>query len=117
MLELRGMDSQMARANDSDVLVVGGGVIGLACAHYLAEAGRTVRLIEQDRIGAGASHGNCGLVVVSYLLPLCVPGIVRKEIFGMLGIATAPATGKLVQEMICGETPHIDPAPFRVRQL
>jgi D-amino-acid dehydrogenase len=36
---------------------------------------------------------------------------------GMLGVTAAPATGKLVQEMICGETPHIDPAPFRVRQL
>jgi D-amino-acid dehydrogenase len=74
----------MNRRTDSDVLVVGGGVIGLACAHYLIKAGRTVRLIDQERIGAGASHGNCGLVVVSYLLPLCEPGVVRKEIFDML---------------------------------
>lgn len=88
----------MARANDSDVLVVGGGVIGLACAHYLAKAGRTVRLIEQDRIGAGASHGNCGLVVVSYLLPLCAPGIVRKEIFGILR-RTAPLYVKPVLDL------------------
>ena len=70
----------MAKANASDVLIVGGGVIGLSCAHYLAQAGRTVRLIEQDRTGAGASHGNCGLIVVSYLLPLCMPGVVQKEI-------------------------------------
>jgi len=33
---------------------------------------------------------------------------------GMLGVTAAPATGKLVQEMICGEAPHIDPSPFRV---
>jgi D-amino-acid dehydrogenase len=33
---------------------------------------------------------------------------------GMLGVTAAPATGKLVQEMICGQPPHIDPAPFRV---
>jgi D-amino-acid dehydrogenase len=55
-------------------------------------------------------------------LPLigAVPGFRNLWIatgHGMLGIATAPATGKLVQEMICGEPPHIDPAPFRVRQL
>jgi D-amino-acid dehydrogenase len=25
---------------DADVLILGGGVIGLACAHYLLEAGR-----------------------------------------------------------------------------
>jgi len=33
---------------------------------------------------------------------------------GMLGVTTAPATGKLVAELICGQTPHIDPSPFSV---
>jgi len=75
---------EMAVRNHSDVLVIGGGVVGLACAHYLTQAGRTVRVIEQGSVGAGASHGNCGLVFVSDLVPLCVPGAVRKEIFGML---------------------------------
>jgi D-amino-acid dehydrogenase len=73
--------------NDSkgdDVLVVGGGVIGLACAHYLTRAGRGVRVIDRGRVGEGASHGNCGLVFTSDLVPLCVPGAVRKEIAGML---------------------------------
>lgn len=70
--------------NRVDVLIVGGGVIGLACAHYLAQAGREVCVIERDAIGSGASHGNCGLVVASYLLPLCVPGVVRKELLGLL---------------------------------
>ena len=32
---------------------------------------------------------------------------------GMLGLSTAPATGKLVAEMITGGRHHIDPAPFR----
>ena len=36
---------------------------------------------------------------------------------GMLGITTAPATGKLVAELICGEPPHIDPSPFRVERF
>jgi D-amino-acid dehydrogenase len=31
---------------------------------------------------------------------------------GMLGITAAPATGKLAAELICGNSPHIDPAPF-----
>jgi D-amino-acid dehydrogenase len=75
---------EMTGRNHSDVLVVGGGAVGLACAHYLAQSGRTVRVIEQGRVGAGASHGNCGLVFVSDLVPLCVPGAVRKEVFGML---------------------------------
>jgi D-amino-acid dehydrogenase len=67
-----------------DVLIVGGGAIGLACAHYLVRAGREVCVIERDTVGSGASHGNCGLVVASYLLPLCVPGAVRKELPGLL---------------------------------
>ena len=36
---------------------------------------------------------------------------------GMLGVTTAPATGKLVAELICGNPPHIDPAPFSLRRF
>jgi D-amino-acid dehydrogenase len=64
----------------SDVLIIGGGIIGLASAYYLAKAGKDVCLVEQDSIGAGASHGNCGLIFTSHLSPLCVPGTIRQEI-------------------------------------
>jgi D-amino-acid dehydrogenase len=64
---------------DSDVLVIGGGVIGLASAYYLAKEGKQVRLLEQDTIGAGASYGNCGLIFTSHLVPLCAPGTIRHE--------------------------------------
>jgi D-amino-acid dehydrogenase len=74
----------MSDPTRSDVLVIGGGVIGLACAHYLSRAGRSVRIIEQGKVGSGASSGNCGLVFVSDLVPLCVPGAVRKELFTLL---------------------------------
>ena len=85
------------RKND-DVLVVGGGVIGLACAHYLRQAGRAVRVIEQGAVGAGASHGNCGLVFTSDLVPLCVPGAVRQEILGLLR-RTSPLSIKPTLDM------------------
>ena len=32
----------------------------------------------------------------------------------MIGVATGTATGKLVAEMLGGDRPHIDPAPFAV---
>jgi D-amino-acid dehydrogenase len=69
-----------------DVLVIGGGIIGLACAYYLAKAGKTVRLLEQDRINGdtAASYGNCGLVFISHLIPLCAPGTIRHEIMRRL---------------------------------
>ncbi len=35
----------------------------------------------------------------------------------MLGLSMAPATGKLVAELLAGATPHIDPAPFSVRRF
>jgi glycine/D-amino acid oxidase-like deaminating enzyme len=45
-----------------DVAVVGGGVVGCALAAFLAEAGARVRLYERERIGAGASGRNSGLL-------------------------------------------------------
>ena len=32
----------------------------------------------------------------------------------MLGLSMAPATGRLVSELITGSPPHVDPAPYRV---
>jgi len=68
----------------SNVLIVGGGVIGLACAWYLARSGQSVRIVEKEAMGAGASHGNCGLIFVSDLPPLCVPGAASQELKRML---------------------------------
>jgi D-amino-acid dehydrogenase len=35
----------------------------------------------------------------------------------MLGLSMAPATGKLVAELVNGTSPHIDPAPYRVSRF
>jgi D-amino-acid dehydrogenase len=58
----------------SEVLILGAGVIGLACALYLRKAGVQVRVIEQGEPGAGASHGNCGTITPSHAPPLTMPG-------------------------------------------
>jgi glycine/D-amino acid oxidase-like deaminating enzyme len=44
----------------SDVLIVGGGVIGCSIAYRLAKRGRTVRLVERRGIASGASGRNGG---------------------------------------------------------
>lgn len=62
------------------VLIVGGGVIGTACAHYLSLAGHEVTVIERGAFGKGCSHGNCGLIVPSHLLPLAQPGAVQEAL-------------------------------------
>lgn len=62
------------------VIIVGGGIIGTACAYYLAKRGCTVTIIEQGKHGRLCSHANCGLVSPSHILPLAVPGAIRKSI-------------------------------------
>jgi len=55
---------------------VGGGVIGIACAHFLNEAGYRVTVIEKGRVGGACSHANCGYVSPSHALPLAGPGMI-----------------------------------------
>ncbi len=62
----------------SSIVVVGGGVIGLACAWELTRAGASVTLLERGEIGGGVSRGNTGWVVPSLTFPLPAPGMVRE---------------------------------------
>jgi len=61
-------------ASRSDVLILGGGVIGLASALHLLRGGARVRVLEQGTPGCGASHGNCGTLTPSHAAPLTMPG-------------------------------------------
>ena len=67
-----------------DVLILGGGVIGLACAVSLLQAGRSVHLLERQTVGSGTSHGNCGTITPSHALPLAAPGAIAKALRSML---------------------------------
>jgi glycine/D-amino acid oxidase-like deaminating enzyme len=49
-----------------DVAVVGGGYTGLAAGRALARAGRSVAILEAERIGFGASARNGGIVHAGY---------------------------------------------------
>src|SRR6476661_3022631 len=67
-----------------DVVIVGGGVIGLACGVALREAGRPVRVLEASTVGCGSSHGNCGTITPSHAMPLAAPGTVGRALRWML---------------------------------
>jgi len=71
-------------ARHCDVLILGGGVIGLACAYYLLEAGRGVTVLEQGTVGSGSSHGNCGTLTPSHATPLAMPGMVGAGLRALL---------------------------------
>ena len=65
-------------------VVIGAGVIGAACAYYLCRSGWAVTVLEKGRWGQGSSHGNCGLIVPSHVLPLNMPGVVWQGLQWML---------------------------------
>ena len=65
------------------VAIVGAGIVGIACAHYLAESGHTVTVIDQGRIGGGCSHGNNGHICGSHVLPLNEPGNLRAALLSL----------------------------------
>src|SRR5947209_15939670 len=66
------------------VVVVGSGVIGASCAYFLARDGWRVTIIDQGAFGRGCSHGNCGYVCPSHVLPLAAPGAVRMALGSLL---------------------------------
>jgi D-amino-acid dehydrogenase len=68
----------------SDVLVLGGGVIGLACALYLLDAGRGVTVVERGSVGCASSHGNCGTLTPSHAAPLAAPGTISMALHWLL---------------------------------
>ncbi|TPE48852.1 NAD(P)/FAD-dependent oxidoreductase [Amaricoccus solimangrovi] len=50
----------MGKSEAADILVVGGGIFGLACAHACLDRGRHVTLIDAGPTGGGASGGPVG---------------------------------------------------------
>ena len=68
----------------TDILVIGGGAIGVCCAHYLNRSRRQVTMIEKGDIGCGASLGNAGLVIPGQCIPLAAPGVITKGLKWML---------------------------------
>lgn len=54
---------------ESDVVVIGGGVIGCAVAYYLAKQGTSVTIVERERVGSGASSVNSGVISMATKRP------------------------------------------------
>ena len=72
------MSSAEPDRNGADVVVIGGGIIGLAIASCLRQRGRSVLLLDRKGIALEASYGNAGAFAFSDVMPLASPGIMRK---------------------------------------
>ncbi|HEY0846081.1 MAG TPA: D-amino acid dehydrogenase [Noviherbaspirillum sp.] len=61
------------------VAVIGGGVVGVCTAYFLAEAGHDVAVIERhENVAQEASFANAGIVAPGYVTPWAAPGMPRK---------------------------------------
>ena len=67
-----------------NVIVAGGGIIGLSSAYYLQKAGHQVTVLDKSDFMDNCSYGNCGYVCPSHFIPLATPGIVRQGLKWML---------------------------------
>ncbi|MBH9575477.1 NAD(P)/FAD-dependent oxidoreductase [Inhella proteolytica] len=69
---------QAEAARSVQTLVLGAGIVGLACALRLQSAGLQVTVLDRSGVAAGASRGNAGALAYSDVLPLASPGILRQ---------------------------------------
>ncbi|MEL1239573.1 NAD(P)/FAD-dependent oxidoreductase [Flavobacterium flavipallidum] len=62
------------------VSIIGGGIIGLCSAYYLAKEGHEVVVFDKSDMTDGCSYGNAGMIVPSHIIPLAQPGMMAQGI-------------------------------------
>ena len=71
-----------------NIVVIGGGIIGLCSAYYLQKEGYEVTVVDQSNLDAGASYVNAGYLSPSHLIPLSAPGVMKKGLKWMFNPAS-----------------------------
>lgn len=68
-----------------EVAVIGGGVMGVCTAYFLADAGHSVSVFERHgNVAEQASFGNAGIVAPAFATPWAIPGAPRKLFAALL---------------------------------
>ena len=63
-----------------DVVIIGGGIVGLCSAYFLQKEGHKVTVLDKSDITSGASFVNAGYITPSHIIPLASPGMISKGI-------------------------------------
>ncbi len=66
------------RDKPKKVAIIGAGIVGVSAAIWLQRAGHQVILIDGKGAGEGTSHGNGGVLASCSIVPVTVPGLLRK---------------------------------------
>jgi len=67
-----------------NIVIIGGGIVGLSAAYYLVNSGHRVTVLDKDDFLDNCSYGNAGYVCPSHFIPLATPGIVKQGMRWML---------------------------------
>ncbi len=60
---------------NTDITIIGAGIVGLCCALALQREGLRVSLYDTNGAGNGASYGNAGLISTGSCIPIALPGM------------------------------------------
>lgn len=61
-----------------NIVIIGGGIIGLTSAWYCSQRGHQVTVIDRNpKERDGCSFGNAGMIVPSHFTPLAAPGMIK----------------------------------------
>jgi D-amino-acid dehydrogenase len=60
------------------IAVIGAGMVGMSCAHFLQRDGHRVTIFDPNEPGSGTSFGNAGLISQSSVMPSSTPGLVKR---------------------------------------
>ncbi|SOY77692.1 D-amino acid dehydrogenase small subunit [Cupriavidus taiwanensis] len=60
-----------------EVVVIGGGIVGLSCAYYARKRGFSVTVVDPEDDRAKASYGNAGVLAACEYLPVGTPQLIR----------------------------------------
>lgn len=78
------IQQELPKPAKRQIVVIGGGVIGMCTAYFLAEAGHQVALIEQRRNVAEVSTlGNSGMLASASATPWAVDGMRKRILSGL----------------------------------
>jgi len=71
-----------------NIVIIGGGIVGLSTAYYLHKAGHEVTVIDKSDMTSGASYVNAGYITPSHIIPLASPGMIATGIKMMFNSAS-----------------------------